>query len=144
MNNTLQQVRILHAVFVTTWFLFVVVAQFFLPPGGQSTNLPPLFPMVVGAVVISEIGLAFFLRARYIGGAETILRGNPDDPAAIVKWRTGNLLSFCLAESVTLFGLMQKALGFDWKVAGTFYAVGLLLLILWAPRRIQTMPRGVR
>ena len=144
MNNTLRQVRILHAVFVATWFMFLYVANFVLPPSSLAATLPSFFPLVVAVVVISEIGMALFLRARFIGSAEMMLRVNSEDRAAIAKWRTGNLFSFCIAETVTLFGLIQKVLGFDWKVAGIFFGVGLLLLILWTPRKLQAMPRGVR
>ena len=144
MNDTLRQVRILYGVFVMTWFLFVVAAKLFLPSSTEAANLPSLFPGVLGAFVVSEIGLSLFLRTRFITGAEAALRVNPEDQSAIAKWRTGNLLSFCFAETVTLFGLVLKALGFGWRVAAMFFAVGLLLLLLWAPRKTQNLPRGVR
>lgn len=143
MNNALQQVRILHALFVTTWFLFILVAKFFLTPI-ESGNPRSFFPAVIGAVVISEIGVALFLRARLIGSSEAVLRTQPEDQAALAKWRTGNLLSFCFAETITLFGLVLRVLGFEWRVAGIFFGVGLLVLLWWMPRKIDAMPRGVR
>lgn len=144
MNNTLQQVRILYGGFLTTWFLFVVVAKLFLPSSTGAANLPSFFPAVLGVFVIFEIGLALFLRTRFITGAEAALGVNPEDQPAIARWRTGNLLSFCFAETVTLFGLVLKALGFDWREAAVFFAVGLLLLLVWAPRKRENLPPGVR
>ncbi len=54
------------------------------------------------------------------------------------------MLSFCIAETITLFGLVLKFLGFDWNTAAIFFAAGMLLLLLWMPRKIEAMPRGVR
>ena len=142
MQQTLQQVRILHVAFVTTWFLFILLLKFVQPPFG--TTAPEFFPLALGFVCISEVGLALFFRARLIAASETVLRSDPDDKAALAKWRTGNLLSFCFAETITLFGLMLKFLGFGWKAAGAFFVGGLILLLLWAPRKIQVLPRGVR
>lgn len=144
MKNTLQQVRVVHAAFVTTWFLFVLVTKVFLSPPGQTENPPPFFPIVLGFVVVFEVGLALFLRARFIGSAEMALRVNSEDQAAAAKWRTGNLLSFCFAETATLFGVALRALGFEWKVVAIFFAVGLVLILSWTPKQIQITPRGVR
>jgi hypothetical protein len=137
MNNTLEQVRLLYAAFIVTWFLFIVVVKLFQPSFGQAGDVPSFFPLVLGVLAISEIGLAILLRKRLIDGAEAVLRANPEDQSAAARWRTGNLLSFCFAETVTIFGLLLKALGFDWKVAAIFFAAGLLLLLLWAPRAIR-------
>jgi len=141
-QQTLQQVRILHVAFVMTWFLFILLLKFVQAPFG--TNVPEFFPLALGFVCVSEVGLALFFRTRLIAASEAVLRSDPDNKAALAKWRTGNLLSFCFAETITLFGLMLKLLGFGWKVAGVFFAGGLILLLLWAPRKIQSMPRGVR
>jgi hypothetical protein len=141
-QQTLQQVRILHVAFVMTWFLFILLLKFVQPPFGATA--PEFFPLALGLVCVSEVGLALFFRARLIAVSEDVLRSDPENKAALVKWRTGNLLSFCFAETITLFGLMLKLLGFGWKVAGVFFAGGLILLMLWAPRKIQSMPRGVR
>jgi hypothetical protein len=141
-QQTLQQVRILHVAFVMTWFLFILVLKFVQPPFG--TTAPEFFPLALGFVCVSEIGLALFFRARLIAPSEAVLRSDSGNKAALAKWRTGNLLSFCFAETITLFGLMLKLLGFGWKVAGVFFAGGLILLLVWAPRKIQSMTQGVR
>jgi hypothetical protein len=142
-QQTLQQVRILHVAFVITWFLFILVLKFVQPTFGI-TNAPEFFPLALGFVGVSEVGLALFFRARLIATSEAVLRSDSGNKAALAKWRTGNLLSFCFAETISLFGLMLKLLGFGWNVVGVFFAAGLILLLLWAPRKIQSVPRGVR
>ncbi|HWZ98384.1 MAG TPA: hypothetical protein VN025_11540 [Candidatus Dormibacteraeota bacterium] len=143
MQKTLQQVRVLHAMFVVTWFLFIVVIKF-IQTGPSAGTVPAFFPFALGFVCVSEIGVALFLRERFIASAETVLRVDPENQPAMAKWRTGNLLSFCFAETITLFGLLLKLLGSQWKVAAIFFATGLLLLLLWTPRKMQVLPRGVR
>jgi hypothetical protein len=56
----------------------------------------------------------------------------------------GNLVSFAFAESVMLFGVVLKFLGERWSVASLFFGVGLLLLLLWSPRKIEILPTAVR
>jgi F0F1-type ATP synthase membrane subunit c/vacuolar-type H+-ATPase subunit K len=142
-RQTLQQVRILHVAFVMTWFLLILVLKFIQPPLG-TTNTPEFFPLALGFVCVSEVGLALFFRARLVAASEAVLRSDSENKDALSKWRTGNLLSFCFAETITLFGLMLKLLGFGWKIAGVFFASGLILLLLWTPRRVQPLPGGVR
>ena len=143
MQQALRQVRILHVAFVLTWFLFILVVRTADSVPGRA-SLPAFFPVVLGFVCISGAGIAMVFRARLLVAAESVLRSDPENRSATAKWRLGNLISFCFAESITLSGLLLKFLGFDWKIAAIFFAGGLLLLLLWAPRKIQTMPRGVR
>lgn len=144
MQQALQQVRIIHGGFIVSWFLFILLIKFVLPAAGTSPDVPEFLPIVFGILCISEIGIAMFLRARFIGGSESNLRGDPDNPAALAKWRMGNLLSFVFAETITLFGLCLKFIGFGWNIVGAFFAVGMIMLLLWTPRKIQPMRRGVR
>lgn len=134
MDKNFQQIRILHSVFLMTWFLFLLQIKIVNP---QERPIPAIFPAAMGAVCISEIGLALFFRARYISSSAEILRSDPENPAALAKWRMGNILSFVFAETVTLFGLVLKFLGEGWNVTGIFFAVGLILMLLWTPRAVS-------
>lgn len=127
-------IRLVHVAFFVTWFLFIFVIEIARP--APDANASTIIPAVLGLVGFSEIGLGFFLRSRFIEGAETVLRADPENQSAKQKWRTGNLLAFCFAETITLFGVVLKFLGYEWKIAGVFFGVGLLLLILWTPRKI--------
>ena len=110
-----------------SWFLFLLQIKIVNP---QQRPIPVIFPAAMGAASISEIGLALFFRARYISSGAEILRSDPENPAALAKWRMGNLLSFVFAETVTLFGLVLKFLGEGCSVAGIFFAAGLILMFL--------------
>lgn len=135
MDRNFQQIRIIHAIFLMTWFLFLLQIKIVSP---QERPIPIVFPAVMGILCISEIGLALFFRARYISAAVEVLRSDPANPTALAKWRMGNLLCFVFAETVTLFGLVLKFLGAGWNVAGIFFGVGLCLMLLWTPRPIKS------
>jgi hypothetical protein len=144
-QQALRQLRVIHCAFLVTWFLFILVIERVHPAAGPGeANLDSVFPLAFGFVCVSEIVVALFFRARFIAASEAVLRSEPENRAALVKWRTGNMLSFCIAETITLFGLVLKFLGFDWKTAAVFFAAGMLLLLFWMPRKIEAMPRGVR
>ncbi len=143
MDKHLSRLRIIHVAFAVTWFQFIFITQFLVHPAEPSTA-PTLLPIVLGIVSICEIGVAFYLRRQFIDEPASILIREPENQAALNKWRAGNLLSFCFAETITLFGFAQKLLGIHWNTAGIFFGVGLMLLFLWAPRKIEALPRGVR
>jgi hypothetical protein len=138
------QVRLLHTAFLVTWFLLIFVIVEIIEQGTLAGSAPPFLPIILSFVCLSEIGVALVFRARFIGEAETILRGDPENTVAIAKWRTGNLFSFCVAETIALFGFVLRFMGFGWNVAGAFFVGGLIMLLLWTPRKIQALPRGVR
>jgi len=134
-DEALKAVRQLHIAFVTTWFLFLLLFKFLPPPTGS----PPAFlPTAMGMVCVSDVTLAFFWRSRYVSASIEILRAQPENASALARWRTGNILSFAMAETVTLFGFALRYLGAPWNVAGIFFAVGLALLLLWTPRAISS------
>jgi hypothetical protein len=135
LGKALSEVRILHFVFVATWFLFLLLPWYL---GSSSLGLPDYLPIVLGLVCVSDIAIASVLRTRYISTSAEILRAEPENQAALAKWRMGNVISFTFAQTVTLFGFLLRFLGAQWKVAGVFFAAGLLLLLLWTPRAITT------
>ena len=60
--------------------------------------------------------------------------------AILRRWRAGNVLSFTFAESIMLLGVVLKFLGERWSIVAIFFAAGLLMLLLWAPKKIEAVP----
>lgn len=131
LKNALAQVRVIHATFVTTWFLFLLAIHL-TAPVQQHVSLTVIQALVLAA--ITDIALAVYFRSQYLGRSLEPLREQPADTAALARWRTGNIVSFTFAETITLCGLALKFLGAAWRIAGPFFAVGLMLLLLWFPR----------
>jgi hypothetical protein len=130
-QNTLRNVRVVHITFLATCFLYIVVLNVLhLPKRSVAAEIQGSFVLLACA----EIGVAFFLRRRTLAPAEDMLRTNPNDITALGKWRVGNALSFVFAESIMVLGFALKFLGASWRISGIFFAVGILLLLLWTPR----------
>jgi hypothetical protein len=130
-QKNLLEMRILYVAYLITWFMLLFAVQFLKPAEH------PISLTMVGAFVLAtlaDVAIAVFLRGRHLATALEALRTNSGDAAALKQWRLGNLLSFNFAECVTLFGVALRFLGAGWKIAGVFFAVGLLLLVAWTPR----------
>jgi hypothetical protein len=46
----------------------------------------------------------------------------------------GYLLTYCLSESIALFGIVLNTLGFSLRQAMPFYIAGFVLILLLRPR----------
>ena len=126
-----RKMRIIHVAFITAAFLYAyMLTQMRLADRG----VKPEVVIALGFLAIADLGIALSFRARWVRTSEERLRSNPDDAAALKQWRTGTLITFSFAESIVLFGVLLKFLGADWKVAGAFFALGTLLMLLWTPR----------
>ena len=81
-KQTRMTVRVLHGVFVYTWFMFVLVL-YFLRPVPHTVGL-----MVVGAFAfgcITDIAIALYFRSQFIAPAAEALGKNPWDAPALQK-----------------------------------------------------------
>jgi F0F1-type ATP synthase membrane subunit c/vacuolar-type H+-ATPase subunit K len=128
---TLRTMRTLFAAFLTTWFLFLLVIRLGKPP---ETPVSPLIVTALALAALTDLAIGFTMRKRLLDPALETLARDRENSTALGQWRQGNLIGFCFAESITLFGLVLKFLGAGWNVAGVFFAAGLLLLLLWQPR----------
>jgi hypothetical protein len=130
-KENLRRVRKMHIAFVSTWFLFLLVLHQLKP---MQRPVPVETSGALAAVAIVEIFTSLRLRARQLTPAIHALRANPEDADAMRRWYSGNIVSFTFAEVITLLGVALKFMGAGWNIAGGFFAVGLLLLVVWTPR----------
>jgi len=141
MTSTYSQLRLIHFVFVITWFMYLGVLIYLKLPESQ---VPTAFPLALGFVAISTISVGQTLRQRLVIATAVALVSDPENKTILRRWRAGNIVSFTFAESVMLFGVVLKFLGERWNIVAIFFAVGLLMLLLWSPKRIEALPPGVR
>ena len=132
MKAAFLQLRIIHGSFVLSWFLFILLTVYIIHPVDKLTGMT--VPLALGVATLSGISVAQTLRQKLVTAPANELAGQPDNAALLQRWRSGNILQFAFAESITLFGLVSRLLGASWAVAAPFFAVGLLLLLLSAPR----------
>ena len=130
MKQAMTVLRVLQIAMLLSLGMFVFLAEWAHP-------MPDRMPQPVIFVVISIAGLteamvAFFLRRIIIGRAESLLIANPNDQVALNRWRTGYIAVLGLCESIGLYGLILRFLGF--RQVFPFYLAGIVLLLYFTPR----------
>ncbi len=85
-------------------------------------------------VCVAEIGVAFLLRGRYPLSDEAATL-EPSDAGRASKWLRIQIASYVIAVSVGLYGVVLRFVGASFKQSALFYAVALVLLISWWPRK---------
>jgi len=92
---------------------------------------------------MSTISVAPTLRQKLLL-AQPHARLDPEKSSpCYARWRAGNLVSLSLLKA-SCSSRSSEVLGERWSVASLFFGVGLLLLLLWSPRKIEILPTGVR
>jgi len=90
---------------------------------------------VLTLVAITTVGMIFAVRRLYVLPAEVTLVSQPEDAAALVRWRTGYVAIYALSESLALFGLVLRILGFTFSEITPFYLAGFALMLVFGPRQ---------
>jgi len=132
-DGTLLSLRFIYASLALAIVLYVLVMK--LTPPKTAVPINPLIPLVLGFVAATNLGAGQTIRSRKIPPAFDTLRAKPDDLASLTQWRTGAMISACLAESVALFGVVVYFLGGRVIQVAPFLVGGLAALIFWWPKR---------
>lgn len=131
-EKTLKEVRLIHLVFCISWLLLLFVLHSIARPLDR-----PIEPVFVGAIALaalSSLSIGAAIRRKQLAIVAELFERNPENPAALARWRGAQILSFTFAETLTLFGVALRFLGASWNIAGAFFGAGLALLLWWAPR----------
>jgi magnesium-transporting ATPase (P-type) len=104
---------------------------------GRSTSGAPdrNIYFVVTLVAITTVGIIFAVWRLFVLRSEATLADHPEDTAALKRWRTGYIITYTLCETVVLFGLVLRFMGFTLSEVAPFYVVGFALILLFGPRR---------
>jgi hypothetical protein len=130
-ERNLRSLRIIHIAFV-----FAAVAYVVVPLPLRSGIHAPLTLMLFfyGTVALALGVMSIFIRSSVIQPASATLRDNPEDGAAVGRWRAGILLSLVFSEALVLSGMMLRLVGASWRIYGVFYATGIFFLLACRPR----------
>jgi hypothetical protein len=133
MDAHLRILRIIHIVMLAAAFLYVLIAEMVLRHPERPLDLN--FYRVMAVLTAVMIGGILLIRQTVVGRALETLRLQPDEASANVRWRAGYTVIFALSEAIVLYGLLLRLLGATAAQAAPFYAVGIILLLLFSPRR---------
>ncbi len=107
---------------------------------GQSVAADRNVYFAITLVAITTVGIIFAVRRLFILRAEATLASEPENADALTRWRTGHLAIYALSESVALFGLVLRILGFNLSEVMPFYLAGFALILLFGPRSASSNP----
>src|SRR5690348_10460956 len=88
---------------------------------GQSSAPDRNVYFAITLVAITTVGIIFAVRRLFVSRSEAMLASEPENPEALNRWRTGHLAIYALSESVALFGLVLRILGFNLSEVTPFY-----------------------
>ena len=89
----------------------------------------------LGFLSVTNVAIIFVLRRVLERRSEAILANNPEDGLALVHWRGGHIATYAVAESIALFALILRFVGFTVPQVGPFFLAGFILLLFLGPRR---------
>jgi divalent metal cation (Fe/Co/Zn/Cd) transporter len=133
-ETSVRSVRMLHGVFLTTIALFVVVGEFAALEGESDPEFLRLMRYALLGMMVAIFGFAFFIRRTRVEASEEILMRDREDAQALAQWHAGNVVSFVCCETMAMFGLVLRLLSGSWFEAAPFFAVAVVLLLIWTPR----------
>ncbi|HXH67187.1 MAG TPA: hypothetical protein VNI81_08285, partial [Candidatus Limnocylindrales bacterium] len=114
MKAAFLQLRLIHGSFILSWFLLILVTVYIIHPVDKLTGMT--VPLALGIAALSSISVAQTLRQKLVVAPAEELARQPDNAALLQRWRSGNIVQFAFAESVTLFGLVLRLFGASWPV----------------------------
>ena len=133
MDAALRIVRMIRIALIASIVLYALIGEV---AGRSVTTVPNVnVYFVVTFLAVADVGAIVIVRRLFVMPAEAVLATQPADTAALGRWRVGYLITYAQCEAVALFGLMLRMIGFQFSQAVTFYAIGLILILLFGPRR---------
>jgi hypothetical protein len=138
MIANLRTLRLLY--FVLAASLLVCICGLETIQGAGCTDWT-LWHWLITSLAASAVLAGFSLRRKFLRSSETLLARNASDPKALRKWQAAQVLGLAFGGGVAQYGLILRIAlkGTFWQ-ASLFYAVGLLLLILWRPQELRLVP----
>ena len=132
MTSALKVLQLLRMALLGSAGIYVILGELL----AHHPSAPPnaLLFFVLTFVGASEVVMILGVRKLLVVPAAARLAAQPNDTLALTRWRGGYILIFALSESIALFGLVLRFLGFTRAQVAPFYLAGIVLLVYFAPR----------
>ena len=132
MEPSLKTLRTVQVAMLVSIGLYAFIAQGY-GPAPQEVSLTLIYTMA--ALAVSMIGAILVIRRVIVKPAEMALQGNPENTAALMRWRFGYMVTFALSEAVALYGVVLRFIGIRFSQVIPFFAAGFILMLFFGPRR---------
>jgi ABC-type polysaccharide/polyol phosphate export permease len=132
-DGAFRALRTIHFAMMLSVLLYIWMAEKVLQHNQRTPDR--LFTTLIGLVAATMFLAAIVVRMKIVQPAVDLLQTNPDDRQSVVRWRSGSIISFVLAETVILFGLAMRVSGLGRNQTIPFYVAAVVLMIFLRPRR---------
>ena len=136
-SRTQTETKLTYSGFILSWFCFLFFVYKVNSPR-RTISAIALVAFCLAAVYVIVIG--FVMRKKLFKQSTETISGNPEK--ALHLWKAANVVGWCCAMNLNVFGVVLKFLGGSWLVLGIFFVMSLGFLLLWRPRPLPV--NGVR
>ena len=133
MESARKITQLVRAAMLSAIVLYGVILKM-LPAHPESPPNPVIFN-AIAVLAFVEIVVMLILRRIFVARASEVLRSQPEDTAALIRWRKGHLITYAFAEAIALYGIVLHFLGFPNVQASLYLLVGFFLILMSPPNR---------
>jgi archaellum biogenesis protein FlaJ (TadC family) len=126
MDSTLRLLRSIQVAMLVSIALYVFIGER-VAPGPRPANAAVYY--VLSLASITTTGIILVMRRTLVRPSERILRTRSDDLATLNRWRTGHIATLALSESLPIYALVLRFLGFSLSQLAPLYLAGFVLLL---------------
>jgi hypothetical protein len=120
---------------IVRFAMLISIALYFgiirMIPSHASPN--PVIFRAIALFAFLSLGAIVGLRKLLVTSPFEVLRSRPEDSAALGKWKSGQLITWALGESIALYGVTLHFLGFSMGQVIPFFVAGALLILIFPP-----------
>lgn len=131
--KSLQMMRIIFGVFIVHMGFVIFMAERLSKGDAKPIDS---FYYTFAAVAVLELVIGIYLRGK-LDPLYDARRLDPENTSLIGQRQVRHIVLFALSESIVLFGFVLRFLGTPLSYCIPFYAAGIMLLLLSAPRKLD-------
>lgn len=131
MRGTIRTLRVVQWALLGSILLYVVVGEVV---GSLARTVDPSLSYVFSTASVAIVGVIFVVRRTLVLRSAEGLAAHPDDALTLHHWKSGYIATYALCETLALFGLIQRFMGFNFQQSLLFYIGGFVLLLFFGPR----------
>ena len=130
-SNALKLLRTLQLTLLGSIVLYAIVGEVVGPLRGSAN---PTLSYVLTTVGVAVVGIILVVRRTLVLRSATALAERPEDSLTLNHWKTGYIATYALCETLALFGLILRFMGFGFQQSVPFYVGGFVLLFFFGPK----------
>jgi hypothetical protein len=108
--------------------------------GPRRGSANPALSYVLTTVGVAVVGMILVVRRTLVLRSATTLAEKPEDGLTLNHWKTGYIATYALCETLALFGLILRFMGFGLQQSVPFYVGGFVLLFFFGRESPRNRP----